>query len=189
MSDQPNSKPPSMASKSLEIFTFDEGLIQVRQRVDQIFQTQNVIAVAVNGSNPNIGKTRLATWLSDSLFESKIPVGTCDNPTLLDSARAQVYADQEGFNEWRLQVYILSAWDVPHGVSSHNGVDIRKDRDIQLSGRASASGIPIKKVDLWVGICSEEYPFEMPPAWKYEPYDPFEDVLIRNENAKDKSQY
>ncbi|MBN2307181.1 hypothetical protein JXD20_04300 [Candidatus Peregrinibacteria bacterium] len=59
----------------------------------------------------------------------------------------------------------------------------------QLGSKASALGIPIKQVDLWVGLFSKEHPFEIPPIWKDEPYDPFEDILICNEKAVDKRQY
>ncbi|MBN2307180.1 hypothetical protein JXD20_04295 [Candidatus Peregrinibacteria bacterium] len=109
MTENPTSKPPSQAPKLPEILTFDEGLKEVRRRIDRLFKSQNVISVAINGSSSNVGKTRLSGQLTSDLLGSHIPTGLCGDPSLLLTARTQLYTCQEFFDDWIHQVYILSA--------------------------------------------------------------------------------
>ena len=180
----PETRSPNLSSPvsgNSEILTYEEGLKQVRRSIEAIFKVQNLLAIAINASGSRV-RGRLFSQLVGELTEKEIPVGVCTEPSGLLAARDQLRDRQERFNEWLRQVYILHAWSAPHGVRSFEGEDIRRSYDAALAAKAGSYGIPLKRVDLWVGLSDEENPF---PA-RSEPYDPFEDILIHDNGVKRK---
>lgn len=172
------------AANAPEILSFEQALPKVREKINFLLKQRGVLSVAINGAGPDVGKTFLSGQIARELLEQNIPVGICAMPYDIRSARQQIRHYQEAFEEWIHQVYILNAWEVPHGIRQFGSVDIRRSYDQVLCDKTRAQGVSLKRVDLWIALSSQQTPFQIPPAWANEPYDPFEDVIILNEKAK-----
>lgn len=164
-----------------EVLSFESGLVRIRGKMAEIFKRQKVLTIAINASAPSIGSPNLSGQIAKGLLEQGVPTGICPHPDDFEAALHQVGHFREIFENWSQVAYIIDEWEVPHGVRKIGNIDIRDAYDDRLRVAATAFGLPLKKVDLWVAIFTKASPFQNYAAWSDDVYDPIEDVIICND--------
>ena len=172
-------KSPAVDSKEKEgkavpEFNFEKGVLEVVRRITEILKTQPYCVVAFNGSGVNVGKTHLSKTLLENLRVQGI--------------RAGVYYGVENVKSYPIvseaKVFIFE--QLGWGTTAPDGFydQIRQQFNENVSVALRGKGVSVAGVDLWVGVCRPDKPLHKPGYLK--PHTVLADVIINNEEAKDK---
>lgn len=167
-----------------KIHNFEDGLIAVRDKVGSLLEQQKLVVVAINGSGPGVGKSTLAGEISKSFMSEGVPVGICSDADTFGTAVTQRQFYQKYFGDAERGIYVLEGMEPPHGRRTFANTDLRRLYDGVLKRGAKKFDGRVNKVDVWVALFSASVPFNSVTSWWDQPYDPFEDVIIRNEHAR-----
>jgi hypothetical protein len=169
-----------------EIMNYSDGLQAVRRRVTNLLEFQHMVVVAINGAGPAVGKTTLTGELARGFLEQNVPVGVCLDGNNLDVALGQQRRSRVQFGCADRGIIVMQGIEPPHGRRIFGNADIRQIYDNLFKKKAQEFGVPLDKIDLWVALYSDSTPFDKVCSWWDQPYNPFEDVIIRNEHARTK---
>jgi hypothetical protein len=151
---------------------FDNGVVQILVRIDEILKKQPHAVVAFSGSGNHVGKTYLAKTLINALHQKGI---YCRSFHGIENVRVEKNQDH--------MVIILDQMEwQSHELSSHN--QIKNNHSAKIAESFEGSGYDVKGIDLWVGIYRPDKPFTSSPD-SSEQLAPVADIIIRNGKATD----
>ena len=158
-----------------EVCSFNDGLAKIRARLIELLEHQNNAVFAVGGTSPQGYRDFLANAVSIDFNDRGIPAAVCAAPDDLESATRQLAVIRKHLDSHR-SLYVLKAWDPPHGLRSYRDKDIRLVYDKALALRAKQLNLPLEKVDIWAAVYEPGKPtFDERSG---QGYDPFEDFVI-----------
>lgn len=179
--------PNSEAQVSVpEILNYSDGLQAVRGKITSLLEFQHMVVVAINGAGPGVGKTTFSGELARSFLEQRVPVGVCLDGNNLDIALGQQRRSREQFGCADRGIIVMQGIEPPHGRKFFGSMNLRQIYDNVFKQKAQEFGVSLEKIDVWAALFCDSTPFHPVTPWWNEPYDPFEDVIIRNERARSK---
>jgi hypothetical protein len=113
-------------------------------------------------------------------------VGVCQDGNNLDTALEQQRRAKGQFGCTDRGIIVMRGIEPPHGRRIFGNMDLRQIYDNIFKKSAQEFGVPLEKIDVWAALFSDSTPFNPVTPWWDKPYDPFEDVIIRNEHARSK---
>jgi hypothetical protein len=155
--------PEQSESKEINEYDFEQGVQEAVAQIEHLLDNQEHAVVAITGSGVNVGKSTLATKIQVALMRKDIPVKWCADMKML-TYRSD-FPEPGG-------VLLLHAEYLPIGLA--------QDQDNELKTRAQRFGSNVSKIDLRILIYRPDTPF-------LEAEKKFGDIIIKNEQAKDKS--
>ncbi|MBU0706140.1 hypothetical protein KJ657_04920 [Patescibacteria group bacterium] len=176
-------KPPSTESLPAvpEICSFEGGLKKARVQIAELLKEKDYVVMAINGSGPEVGKTFLTGEIARGFLEEGVPIGICTDNGNFVCAEEQLATTQALLEKCDRGIYILGAWEASHGCKKYGKTDVRAGYDEMLKEAARKIGLSLSKVDIWVAIYKKDKPFHIVKKKRDDPYDPFEDIIICND--------
>jgi hypothetical protein len=162
-------------------YNFEDGLQRAIEIISSVLEQKDVVVVAINGSDINVGKTTLQTELGRFCLRKGFALlngsdadslGMCEDDFLYQLSTC---SHNKG-------VIILGANAHGFSVPESKIQTAREFYDYQFKEKKGA--IPTEKIDLWIGIYRDDKPFGS--GSQVEPKFPLADILIKNEKAVDK---
>lgn len=154
-------------------YSFDAGVTKILDRIMDILGKQPYAVVAFNASDKDVGKTKLAMTLIKKLFQRGVFCKNFHDPKEMQ---------KEERREKMVVIFDQLEWDSSER-SSHKA--IKESHDADVASSFDEIGYEIKGIDLWIGIYRPDKPF-FSSAQPGKEYAPIADIIIRNEEAKDK---
>ena len=165
-----------------EVVSFDVGVRLIRAKITELLASQDDVVFAINGSAPEVGKTHLAGEISKSFFMEKIPSGTCTNYDDLLTAAMNLHFYREQMTSQK-GIYIFEGINPPHGLSVYGDTHVRPAYDARLKRAAKELRLDLERIDVWAAIYTPDKPHFHSNERLGLQYEPFEDVIICNEEA------
>ncbi len=161
--------------KTVEEFPFKEGLGEVLKRIKELLKTKDVVVVAFSASSTNVGKSTLAKAISSDLEAENI--FTFNKHSIEDLTYEEIQYTEEvmGGTSCKKAVIIFDQCSFGPFYLNTDKERVRHDEEIKKKFRGKK--LTPKKVDLWVGISSQDQPFGSRET-------PIADILIKNELAR-----
>lgn len=163
----------NLEKKSAPEYSFDAGVIQILDRVNDILKKQPFAVIAFSASGDNVGKTQLAKTLIEDLYQRGIFCKSFHHPS-----EVQI---EKGHKQMVI-IFDQMEWDSAKH-SSHKRIKELHTADTVKS--LKKMGYEITGIDLWVGIYRPDKPFYL-ASDPEEELVPIADIIIRNERARDK---
>jgi hypothetical protein len=154
-------------------YSFEAGIAKILDRIEDILRGQPQAVVAFCASGADVGKTQLAMALVTELFRRGIP--------------GKIFHDPKEMEKEDIQERIVFIFDQMEWDSSEQSLHkaIKENHNADVSSVFEKLGREVKGIDLWVGIYRPDRPFHSETQSGKE-YSPIADILIRNEEAKNK---
>jgi hypothetical protein len=154
-------------------YSFDAGVPKILDRITDILKKQPYAVVAFNASDKDVGKTKLAMTLIQELFQRGIFCKNFHDPKEME---------KEENREKMVVIFDQMEWDSSER-SSHKM--IKENHDADVASSFEKIGYEINGIDLWIGIYRPDKPF-FSNSRSGKEYAPIADIIIRNEEARDK---
>lgn len=163
-------------------YNFESGIKAAMERIQSLLAEKDVVLVGINGSDTNVGKTRVGAELSKLLNENQIPnirVGGIDIIKQNEHKVLSMLAESD-----QPRGVIIFTAQMSGSYTEDQLTKLKQSFDDDAKEAASRSGLPFDKVDLMISIYRPDKPFVS--ADENINTKPIGDIIIRNEKAIDK---
>jgi len=167
--------------EDLKVLSFDEGLQKAVGRIQDLISTQSVAAVGIDGSNTNVGKTRLVSRLARELSQRQIPVVLGSEVSMLHDNLPVLPVSQAQKQSTKAVILIENAGLQSAFVPSIKSL-VRNNKDRELRELLERFNIMHPGYDFMISIYRPDKPFSHSdlPETKL-----LGDIVICNDNAID----
>lgn len=163
-------------------YNFEEGLRTCLEIITEKLTQQKVVAIAVNGAEPNVGKTTISSEIAQHFKSSNHIVASIADLGQLDNA-FQILEIELEYDPNRNILLVLNAEDV-YSIPAKYHQRVKESKNKELKQETSARGLSFEQIDLWIAIQSPTKKFHQ--KVRDEIATPFGDLIITNQHAKDK---
>lgn len=177
------SREQSAENSAEKEYDFETGLKEIINKIEQLLSQQDAVVILISGpqrNETNVGKTTLCGKIQQELNLKNIPNQSTGDLIFVDKYLAEnIKFSQEKYKSDKM-VIILGAENSSGTLNEEQTEILKNVQDKELKNKAKKNGLPLNKIDFRILI------YRADKGATKEEKEYYADIVIRNEQAKDK---